>query len=119
MTTDDVAQLLRTHQFRQNREKDLQDGTESLLRAHAVDFRREHWFDPVNRVDFWLPDIGLALEIKVAGSLTDVAMQLDRYAAVPVVKGLILLTGRRGHGALPSSVRGKSLTIVYARRMGL
>lgn len=119
MTTDDVVQLLRDCRFRQNRERDLQDGVEGLLRTHGMEYRREHWFDPINRVDFWLPGIGLALEIKVAGSLTDVAMQLDRYAAVPSVRSLILLTGRRGHGALPATVRGKPLTVVYARKVGL
>lgn len=59
---------------------------------------------PEDRIDFWLPRVGVGLEVKVQGSSMAVARQLLRYVAHRDVRHLVLITTR---------VRLTSLTRVW------
>ncbi|MCD8139292.1 MAG: hypothetical protein LUE17_05870 [Planctomycetaceae bacterium] len=110
-----LASLLSEFKFRRSREIDLQDGVQQVLLGEDIAFHREHRFDPANRVDFWLPRCGVALEIKIKGSLTNVTLQLSRYAQFPEVKGLLLLTTRISHISVPRRIKDKPVVVEIVR----
>ncbi len=119
MDAEDLADLLKKYRLRWSREKDLQDGVEQVLRCEDVPFVREYCFDAANRVDFWLPDFGIALEIKIKGSLTDVALQLSRYAEFIEVREILLLTAVRAHASVPRRINNKPIVVESVRSLGL
>lgn len=115
----DLLRLIRGYRLRRGREKELQDGVEEILRSRRIPFVREHRFDAANRVDFWMPVDGVALEIKIRGTVTDVIMQLARYAEFPEVRGLVLLSTRQTHLGMPDTLNGKPLHVDIVRGKGL
>lgn len=120
MNTRDLARVFGMYSFRCGREIDLQAGVELALAGLGTPYEREYRFDRRNRIDFWLPEPGIGIEIKIQGSVTDVLLQLSRYAAFPQVHGLVLLTTRRTHLQIrENTVEGKPLEIVLARGLGL
>lgn len=90
----------------------LQDAIEASLRRHEVPYVREHRLSPRDRVDFFVCN-AFALEVKVDGGLSLVTRQLHRYAQHETVRGLILVTTRAQHRALPLSITGKALEVVH------
>lgn len=75
----------------------LQEEIEAVLSAHAHPYEREVRLTPGERIDFLVGEKGepgIGLEIKVAGSSTEVTRQLLRYAAHERVTGLVLFTTR-------------------------
>ena len=115
MNAEDLASLLRQYRLRRYCEKALQVSVEMVLRRENVPFAREHCFNPANRVDFWLPDFGIALEIKIKGSLTDVTLQLSRYAEFPEVGEILLLTTLRAHASVPRRINNKPVVVEKVR----
>jgi hypothetical protein len=114
-----LARLLRGYSLRRSREKDLQADVEEVLRLKDVPFVREYCLDVANRVDFWIPDGRVALEIKIKGSLTHVAMQLSRYAKFGEVGEILLLTTRPGHTAVPREMNRKHVVVEVVEGRGL
>jgi hypothetical protein len=53
-----------------------------------------------DRLDLFVPILGLGIEIKIAGSYSRVAEQLLRYAEHEEVKALLLVTTRASHRQL-------------------
>ncbi len=87
---------------------------------------REHAFpDPRHRgrrlrPDFWFPRSGIVAELKArdgGGTPAQVADQLARYAEIPDVRGILLLTGSaRLAAGLPSTILGKPLRVLVVRQ---
>lgn len=72
------------------------------------------------RIDFYVPDVQLGIELKVKGGPSEVARQLLRYAEAPEIAGLMLVTGRaRLAAGLPDTLSGKPLRVVATWRGGL
>jgi hypothetical protein len=104
-------QCLRSYAILSGTEAELQDALARVLTAEDIVFEREKILSPENRVDFYLPTWRCALEVKIAGSPTEVLRQLQRYAAVPTVDRLALVTRRVRLVSLPHDVGGKPLTV--------
>ena len=71
------------------------------------------------RADFCVADtpggrsgLVVAVELKVAGTLAEVTRQLFRYAEDAGVCGVVLVTTRARHDALPDTLLGKPLRVV-------
>lgn len=82
----------------------LHDALAAALRAAGLLFLREHVIAPRCRVDLWVD--GIVIEVKCG--LPDgraVQAQLARYAAVPAVRGVILVCERRR--SLAPEIAGK------------
>ena len=91
-------------------EAELQEGLAELL---GPDWIREHDLAPFGRVDFFHPDAGVALEVKVQGAPAAVTRQLHGYAQHENVRELVLVTGRRRLGHLVGeSLAGKPITVI-------
>ena len=115
---DEALAALRSTAFRgwQN-EKELQDDIASAFLSALVPFRREAALaNTKDRPDF-LVGRDTVVEVKVAGSSTDVFRQLLRYAEAPNIKRFILVTSVRRHQGVPAGVCGKPVTVVMVGRL--
>lgn len=70
-----------------------------------ADVRPEYPLSGRDRIDYFLPDSGVGIEVKVKGSPLEVGRQLERYAAHRDVRHLVLITTRYTHGALAGVFR--------------
>ncbi len=106
-----IANALRTARIRATREIGLQDALGAALQAAALSFEREVQLGSSNRIDFLVGDIGV--EVKVAGSRGEVVRQLQRYALVERIAGLVLVTTCLRHAHLPDTLANKPLRVVH------
>lgn len=103
--------------YRWRQEADLQAGLLPVLRGFVTDeaeLTREARLSARDRIDFVIGDLGV--EVKVDGSLAAVTRQLHRYAQVEELAGVLLVTTRAAHLAVPRELNGKP--IVVARLLG-
>jgi len=111
---DSLVYFLRNYRYRYIRESQLQEGVEHVFGLRAdLSFQREHALSPRDRPDFWFPAEGVAVELKTEGSITPLTRQLHRYALLPEVKGLCLVTPVRRLCALPEALAGVPLRTCY------
>jgi hypothetical protein len=69
-----------------------------------------------DRVDFFYG--GVAIEVKVDGSTSEVTAQLQRYALHPSVREILLVTTRSRH-TVPAELGGKPVTVLLLRKHAL
>lgn len=90
----------------------------------GLEFVHEHRLDAKNRADFWLPihdgglvNIGIVIEVKVKGSLSDALFQCGRYRALPTVRAVILASSCRWADQLPTAEElASGVSVVHLRR---
>lgn len=109
-TIDRITDALRSHRFRFASEAELQEGIERVLLDAAIPLEREFRLGR-DRVDFWVE--GIALEVKVDGSLSEVTRQLHRYAQAPQVRAVLLVTTRALHRRVPAEMTSKPIAVFY------
>ena len=101
-----ISGMVRRHRIDLTNEKQAQAQIEGLLTDHGLTFTREMRLSPGDIPDFFLPDPGLALEVKLrAPSKTGVFRQLQRYAKDERVKGVLLISNTAM--GLPATIEGK------------
>lgn len=108
---DRIVSAIRGHRFRFNTEAQLCNGIEIVLQKNGIKFVREHQLDPASRLDFWVPKLGLCIEVKTKRSEALLLRQLERYAAHPHVRCLLVVTSRLQLAALPLTINGKPLRV--------
>jgi hypothetical protein len=96
----DVARLLRSRRFTFIGEAELQGAIATLLGQEGIVFERERQLGAAGRIDFYLPDTALGIEVKVEGSPSAVARQLMRYAEHDEIRQILLVTSRARAGSL-------------------
>lgn len=64
-------------------------------------------WDKTGRLDYFLPESGIAIEVKVQGAHAAIVGQLRRYAWCEEVKGVLLVTTRGALARVPSMLEGK------------
>ena len=92
---DRVMGLLDRYEFSSREERRIQDAIAEILVVNEIPFKREVVLSPGNRPDFMVE--GVALEVKVGGSIAEVLRQMQRYASEPAVKAVLLVTTRTQH----------------------
>lgn len=109
MSGTEIAELLERGISRAYaKEHDLQRAIESCLRKGGVRFKTEACLGERSRVDF-LTAAGVAIEVKIDGSIAEVLRQLVRYAIFDEVRELVLATTCYRHCEFPNVVVGKPL----------
>jgi hypothetical protein len=103
------------HEFRFSDEADLQEGIIRVLTEHSIPFRREVTLSRRDRVDFML-DEGIALEVKVDGSISALTRQLFRYAEYPKISAIIVVAGKLRLTDLPGEINGKPIICISVMR---
>ena len=90
-----IGRELAAFAYRYNSEVMLHDRLQDVLEQSGIAFERERILDKHNRTDFYLPDKRIALEVKVAGSLSEALRQVDRYVHLDDVAGVLLASTQR------------------------
>lgn len=107
-----LGTLIRSIRPRSHREADLQVQIELRLKEHEIEFEREVALSDADRIDFLVAG-GMGVEVKVAGSLSDLTRQLHRYALSYRVTRLMVVSTLLRHGALPASLNHKPIEFVH------
>jgi len=109
MTATDLRALLLRYRYAYTDEKRLQDGIESALFTNGVSFQREVRLSATDRPASMVGNI--AVEVKVKGSHSDVLRQIQRYAQHDQVTGIVLVTSKACHRAMPNTLNGKPVVV--------
>lgn len=111
----DLANLLAGYRFRFSCEASLQASVDAVFRAHQISFEREVVIGPRDRLDF-LVHPGIAVEVKIAGSLPELTRQVFRYAKNERVHAILIVTSRLRLASLSEEIDGKAVATVYLQR---
>lgn len=110
LTAADIAGALTARTYLYKDEADLHTKLISVLDAAGIPVVHEARIDDRNRPD--LVCGAVCVEVKIAGDAVAVFKQLQRYAQLPGVDELLLVTTVADHQTLPGTVGGKQLTVV-------
>jgi hypothetical protein len=111
-----LAELARTisrraGELRFTTEPDLQAGTGALLAAEGFTARPQARLGPLERLDFLVD--GIAVELKVRGTASELERQVTRYLSHEEVRGVLVVTNRARHRGLPREINGKPVWVVW------
>src|SRR5690349_10516311 len=93
-----------------NAEREFQDAVSRLIASEGITHQREYWGTRRDRLDFFLPVSGVALELKVWSSEAALLRQLKRYADLPEVTAVVLISRRPWK--LPETLSGKPIAMI-------
>ena len=75
---------------------------------------KEHKFSLKDRVDFFLPESGIAIEVKIKGNAQAILKQCRRYCEHKEVKSLILFTAR--FTGFPGRINDKPVYVLHVSK---
>lgn len=104
-----ILSLLRRSRLDITNEKRLQNQISDLFKLYGVPILKEYRTE-YGIIDFFLPESGVGLEIKIKGRPIDVLKQLERYAKVDEIKILVLITSKSF--SMPQTVNEKPLYVL-------
>lgn len=110
VTAERVAAVIRAHRFRYTTEDELQQLLATAIANAGLPVEREVRLGDHGRIDLFVGGVGV--EVKVAGALTRLRRQLERYARSQLVRELVVVSNRASHHQLPQTVLGKPLILV-------
>lgn len=110
-----IADLVTQYSYRFASEAELQQAIGRVLEDYGLEVERERPVGPRDRLDLWLPRSGIAIEVKVAGSLTTAMRQVERYLQLPEVSGVVLAAARSWGRRGPLSDLPKPFALCYLR----
>lgn len=110
-----VVAALAVHRFAAAAEADVQEWVWFVLcNAFGDETQREVDFGDAGRIDFLVGRVGI--EVKVRGSRAAVARQCQRYAAVPTIDAVVLVSTRASlMSGLPAQLCSKPFHHVHLR----
>ena len=110
MSIADLVKTISGYKYRLGAETDFQNGVARALELHGIAHQREWDLGrPYGRIDFFLPESGVGIELKTKGSPGKVLRQLHRYACCPQIHGLVLVTGCARLAFIPAELNGKPI----------
>jgi hypothetical protein len=99
--------MIARYRFSFTSEKELQDGIAAMLVKERIPYLRELTLTlQGDRPDFMLHN-GIALEIKIKGSLADLLRQASRYAGHKEVNGILVVGTPHWLPRIPATLSGK------------
>jgi hypothetical protein len=110
MTSARLREVLGAYRYTHASERDLQDGLAQVLSLRGIRFDREVRLSDEDRPDFMVD--GIAVEVKVDGSLSAVTRQLHRYAQHKPVRAVLLVTSLQRLANLPTEMNGKPVAVL-------
>lgn len=105
---DDLMKRLKSFRYRFTSENELQEGLHAVL-SSITETIREYRLDEHDRPDFFLPEHGLAIEVKTKGSAKAVLEQVLRYSEHDQVRAILVVSSRVQASTLPAKINGKPL----------
>lgn len=111
---DQIANWLETWTFRfLANEKYLHAEVYQVLKSTKYKIISEYKLGARSRIDFYLSESSIGVEIKIAGSVNQVMRQIHRYNAYDQISGIILITSRAKHTSIPLELNHKPVRIVF------
>ncbi len=92
MKIQDIYNLVKNKKLPIHNEKALQLEIEKILNEAGINYKREYRLNKTDIPDFIIG--GLAVEIKVKGSVPDIYKQCKRYLQNEQVEALLLITAK-------------------------
>ncbi len=124
--TSQLAEAFRGYRFSFVDEYELQLGVANVLEDVNAPFRKEYQLSGKDRLDFFVPVAlepgdddwepaweGVAIEVKISGSLTDLTMQVHRYMQSEEVVGVVIVTPKLRLTRMPAEINGKPLRVAH------
>jgi len=108
----DVAKLVKGHRYNVGSECDFQRGVLDVLTRSRIACEAEYDLPGSGRIDLFLPQLRIGIELKVKGSPTQILRQLYRYARCPILASLLLISSRPRLNPIPLSIYGKPLAVL-------
>jgi len=102
-----LCTILSAYRFRFVTERDLQDGIEQALLENGIEFSREKSISRAERPDFLVN--GVAVEIKIKGTLSSLLRQVSRYASHDDVVAVLVVGTPRWIPTIPRILSGKEV----------
>ena len=110
-----IIEILSRCAFDQSSEKRMQDGVAEILKANDIDFIKEHQFSRKDRMDFFIPKLGIGIECKIKGGEVALIGQVLRYAQHEEVKEIMVVTTK--HHNLPLTANFKPVHVILSRKL--
>lgn len=110
MRAEELVKLLESYRYDESAESALQAGVAAVLERAGAPFEREVRLTRSDRIDFMVG--GLGVECKMDGSLSALTRQLHRYAQLPAIDGLVVVTTRARLARVPHTLNGKPIAVV-------
>lgn len=89
-----LRDLLQAHRYTFRDELQLHEAIAIVLGRAGIEFEREKVITPVSRLDFYLPQWRIGIEVKTQGSAAVAWRQVERYLGHPDVDGVLLAASR-------------------------
>ncbi len=121
---DEVCQILRSCRLRHGTEKELQEGIGLVFAAKGIVFRREEPLTGAGTIDFIiLGRVGeellaapIGVEVKIKGSVAEIARQVHRYSLAPEIGSVVLASTSMRHVqtiGIDHELNGKPCRVVH------
>lgn len=110
LTADRLADVLGLHLYTYSDEASLHTAISTVFSEYGITATHEARATDTERPDFICGTV--CVEVKIKGSTTKVFSQLQRYAHLPNIAELLLVTTVADHTTLPDTVAGKPLTVL-------
>jgi hypothetical protein len=107
---DLVERAVRAWRYTAQDEDALQVALAEVFTRASIPFRREVRV-ACGRFDF-LVEPGIAIEVKIKGSLSDLTSQVHRYCGDPSIAAVLVVTTRLNLARLPATISGKPVRVV-------
>jgi hypothetical protein len=118
MTAETISWYLMAFKFRYQSEIELHEGITLALTAMRAEFVREYRLTEKDRLDFYLPNERIAIEVKIKGSAAEVLRQLTRYAEHDEIQSIVLVTTRTQQAyRIPTMLNEKAITVCLLRSL--
>jgi hypothetical protein len=111
MSGEALCSVISRNRYNYSDEIALQDGIEQVLRDDQIAFVREKAATKAERPDF-IVDPGIALEVKIKGGTAALIRQIYRYAKLPEINEIVVVTSRSRLASLPEEIAGKPIRVV-------
>jgi hypothetical protein len=111
MTALELRIKLSRYRFNFVHEDQLQNGIAQALVTEGIEFEAEVKLSVRDRIDFMVGKLGI--EVKVASPPALVMKQIHRYAQLPQIDEILLITNRCRHLMVPEIVNGKPVEVLF------
>lgn len=92
-------------------EERLQNEIEDIFIENNINYLREYNLNRHNRIDFYLPDEKIGIEIKIKGSIFKIYEQVERYAEFKEVEKIVLVSSK--YVNLPDKIKDKEAHLIH------
>jgi len=113
MTPVELAAVIQGYTYVFSSEVELQDGIEEVLKAAGIAYKREVILSKEDRIDFFVEEGGIGMEVKTKGSISALTRQVHRYVQFESIQGILIVTPLGRLTSLPGAINGKPVIVSH------